>query len=602
MGIFAIYNYGAKRLIATVVAIAATISAMATAVPVGGLKYSVNHDGTCIINGTVASKISGPLTIPSRVTVGGRQYTVTAIDSYAFTNQPGITELTIPSTVTTIGTEAFRNCSSIEEVTIPASVTFIGERTFTGCSSLRKIVLEDGPQTLELEHYYNLFYHHYFFFTECPLEEVYLGRNLHYLIDYNDPFRDQTNLKEVKIGPSVTSIGSYSFYDCPNLATLEIANSVTEIGPSAFSNATSLTKLHLPQSVTKIGAFAFSGCTELADLTLPGSVTLIGEGAFFGCTSLPSVSIPNSVKQIDPGAFFGCKNIKQVHIGQQVDSIGSHCFNGIDEEATVYVSNPSPAAIDHTTFPEHTINLHIYVPEDSLTAFQEHYYWCRFENLEGWNGNSNIRFARGTLSYLVTSTSNHTVELSLTPQAASRAAAGELVIPASVTHDGTTYTVAGIAASGFENAEISNLTLPGTIEYVGETTFKGVYGMERLRINSVTPPAANPNSFDLETYFMTILEVPQSAVAEYQRHAVWGQFFVQAIPANPTAIDNVAADRTGITVENGCITVPSGESAEVYSLSGILVASTARNGQIISGLPHGVYVVRLADKSVKVSL
>ena len=52
----------------------------------------------------------------------------------------------------------------------------------------------------------------------------------------------QIYLANVKISNSVTSLGTFVFYDCSSLTSVEIPNSVTEID-SAFNDCTSLTSI-----------------------------------------------------------------------------------------------------------------------------------------------------------------------------------------------------------------------------------------------------------------------------------------------------------------------------------------------------------------------
>ena len=61
-----------------------------------------------------------------------------------YEEEPGVTEVVIPSGVTSIGQEAFYNCSSLTLVMIPDGVTSIGDWTFDGCSSLTSVTISDS--------------------------------------------------------------------------------------------------------------------------------------------------------------------------------------------------------------------------------------------------------------------------------------------------------------------------------------------------------------------------------------------------------------------------------------------------------------------------
>ena len=88
---------------------------------------------------------------------------------------------------------------------------------------------------------------------------------------------------------SVTSIGSWAFYECDGLTSITIPNSVTSIGICAFEDCTGLTSVTIPESVTSIGDCTFYGCTGLTSVIIPNSVTWIGREAFVGCESLRKV-------------------------------------------------------------------------------------------------------------------------------------------------------------------------------------------------------------------------------------------------------------------------------------------------------------------------
>ena len=166
----------------------------------------------------------------TEVTIGN---SVTTIGKGAFENCTGLTEVTISNSVTSIGDGAFSGCTGLVEITIPNSVTSIGNYAFRDCSSLKSLTIEDGDSELKLG--YNgsnegLFY-------DCPIETLYLGRNLSYNTNSSfgySPFYSINKLKSVTIGNSVTSIGESAFDHCTGLISVTIGNSVTSIGNYAF--------------------------------------------------------------------------------------------------------------------------------------------------------------------------------------------------------------------------------------------------------------------------------------------------------------------------------------------------------------------------------
>ena len=171
---------------------------------------------------------------------------LTIVGDYQFYTSDGIhslvnyigndTEIVLPDSYNgenyKIGDYAFYGCSSLTAITIPEGVTSIGDYAFDNCTALKKVIIEDGSSTLSLG--YNgssqgLFY-------ECPLEEVYLGRNLSYSSgSYSSPFYNKDALTNVTIGNEVTQISEYAFYGCDNIHSLTIPSGVLSIGSNAFS-------------------------------------------------------------------------------------------------------------------------------------------------------------------------------------------------------------------------------------------------------------------------------------------------------------------------------------------------------------------------------
>ena len=331
------------------------------------------------------------------------------IDDYAFKTVDGVhyltgymgddTELTLPSDYQgenyQIRERAFYNCSSLTSITIPEGVTSIENYAFDDCSSLKSIIIEDGSTILSLG--YNDYNYDQWWavagqglFSDCPLEEVYLGRDLSYISELSygwSPFYNQTQLKDLTIGDNVTSIESYAFSYCSSLTSITIPEGVTSIGEYAFCQCSSLTSITIPESVTSIGDEAFYGCENLkmvinysdyftiekasrnngyvgyyadrvinvddvvdgyvfngnelvayfgndTELILPndyhGEAYRIGEYVFHGRSNLTSITIPASVTSIGNNAFYGCSSLTTINIPEGVTSIGERAFYGCE--------------------------------------------------------------------------------------------------------------------------------------------------------------------------------------------------------------------------------------------------------------------------------
>ena len=151
---------------------------------------------------------------------------VTSIGDNAFWHCSGLTSVTIPNSVTSIGENAFSNCSGLTSVTIGNSVTSIGGNAFEGCSGLTSVHISDLTAWCKI----------YFFVAVNNPPESNPLRYAHHL------YLNGTEITDLEIPNSVTSIGQYAFYGCSGLTTIKIPTTVAlgDIGNSAFHDCDNL--------------------------------------------------------------------------------------------------------------------------------------------------------------------------------------------------------------------------------------------------------------------------------------------------------------------------------------------------------------------------
>ncbi len=131
-------------------------------------------------------------------------------------------------------------------------------------------------------------------------------------------FNSDSNLTSFVFPKSLTYIGEDAFNNCQNLRdTLNLPSSITYIGAQAFNNCYNLKgSFNLPSSITYIADDAFSFCKGLTgSLTIPSSVTYIGQNAFAFCYGLSTI-ISLNLTPLRNVAYssFGGDTIKNLYV------------------------------------------------------------------------------------------------------------------------------------------------------------------------------------------------------------------------------------------------------------------------------------------------
>ncbi len=512
--------------------------------------------------GRVLYKYKG--TMPENTSIVVREGTA-GIGIFAFESCTGLTSIEIPNSVTSIGNSAFYGCSGLTSIVIPKSVTNIGNHAFDGCTSLKDLRIEDGESILFLGCNYDkgLFY-------DCPLETLYLGRDLDYnnTDSYNgpSPFMDIETLQSIVVGNSVTSIGNIAFAGCSGLTSIEIPNSVTSIGRYAFWYCSALTSIEIPNNVTSIERYTFYNCDGLTSVVIPNNVTSIGESAFYWCDGLTSVTIGNSVTSIGERAFCNCTGLTSITIPNSVISIGEQAFYICTGLTSATIGN-SVTSIGESAFHGCTGLTSITIP-NSVTSIGNK----AFENCTGLtsvvvDGNNTKYDSRENCNAII-ETETNTLILGCKNTAIPNSVTSiggwafsgcsgltSVVIPNSITSIGW--------AAFSDCSGLTSVVIPNSVTSIGDYAFSDCSNLASVTVESEMPPTIYNETFYNVNNSTCTLYVPYGAKDAYASTNGWSEF------TNIVELEKPITEVTVTIDQYGCATYCSPFALDFSNVEGL---------------------------------
>ncbi len=318
----------------------------------------------------------------------------TEIGGGAFNAQTEIVEIRIPASVQKIGDNAFANCVSLKRVVFAKGSVLqeIGKAAFLNCSSLESINLEDcnslttlgagtssdggvfaGCKNLKSLKFGSALttIGSYQFEDHSYVEEVDFSAcgQLQELPSYL--FQDNIYIKSVKFPSSITFFGgTYTFDGCTNLSRI---NSDEE-GTIDLSGLTNLQYLYSsakpaasfkPETSTGT-TYTFQDCTSIKKVILPESLEFIGGSAFKNCTSLTEIVGLENVIGLASSSIFQNTGLTSVTIGSGVKTLGSSLFQGCAQLTSITFEAPE----NFSTLPGSLIRDCTSLTEFDLTQFE----------------------------------------------------------------------------------------------------------------------------------------------------------------------------------------------------------------------------------------
>ena len=318
-----------------------------------------------------------------------------------------------------------------------------------------------------------------------------------------------------KIGGSTGGLRG-AFNSCVNLSgSLIIPEGVEEIGPAAFGGCTSLTgKLVLPSTLKILGSKdcytpgwdgVFYGCNFVCELIIPDGVEVIGGGTFGGCKNFyGEIRLPDGLQWLGPGAFEGSENFTgDIIIPQGVTSIPYNCFNGTWVGGAL-VLHDGVTTIGDGAFANTGLKGELRLPRDLEVISHNVFYNCDFsgelvlpENL----------YTIGDKAF-----------------AYNWRLMGVLEIP---------ENVISIGAGAFAQCRsLEGVIFPEGLESIRYNTdwfedggaFQNCFGIGRIVCKGTIPAYVQEGAFHGVPKDNFTLEVPESAIAQYQAATGWKEF------------------------------------------------------------------------------
>ena len=471
------------------------------------------------------------------------------IPAYLCYNMDSLKTVTIPNSVTSIGREAFCYCSSLTSATIGNSVTSIERYAFYGCSSLKHV--------------------------EWNVKN-------HTDFDYNNrPFYNQPSIQSFTFGEDVEYIPAYLCYDMDSLTSITIPNSVTSIGSRAFEDCSSLTSVTIGNSVTSIEESAFDGCSSLASVTIPNSVTSIEYSAFRDCpidTVYSRNPIPPQLKSSYSAKPFNSQPVCYIPCGATSSYKNSSWKDYMSKfvEGNFYFLNTSVSdslagrietirelTCDEATFQAiPNVGYEFVQWSDGVTdalrtldLTQDTTLIAEFRQLFDGKCGDNLYWKHYDDKIIIHG------EGTMYDYAADSVPWYQFrdIVKTVEVFDGAT-SIGNNAFALCKN--LNTLTLPGTIENIGENAFAGCTKLYDIYCFAMEPPTAYESSF---VNYNAFLHVPCDNQRVYLLDILFGNFkYVECIEAETAPTDTVVVTPSFNDAE---FIWPSNSSADSYTLA-----------------------------------
>ena len=323
------------------------------------------------------------------------------------------------------------------------------------------------------------------------------------------------SLNRIVLPDTLKSIGSNAFYGCKYLSgSLIIPEGVTEIKRGAFNGCIGLNGiLSLPSTLKKLGnrgeddmgdegtdyyGGVFQNCRNLTgNLILPDNLELIRGYCFSGCSGLyGELRLPAKLKRMGNCAFSYCSGFSgSLSIPQGITALPSEAFHNCGFNGTLTLHD-GITNIANDAFANCHFKGELHLPK-SLKVISENVF-CN-------NDFSGTLTLPSTLTHIGSNAFANNWRLM-----------GVLDIP---------NEVESIGESAFSNCKmLEGIIFPESMETIRQGAFSDCFGITSIRCKGTMPAHIESGAFDGVAKDNFTLEVPESAIQQYQAANGWKDF------------------------------------------------------------------------------
>lgn len=481
----------------------------------GGVKVIPNPDGSMYSHTEVV--------LPETVSYEGTEYAVTEIGSMAFNQCADLISVTIPKSVTTVASKAFYECSGLRYVEIADGSTPL---SFTDNYQFWTSPLDSAYIGRNLENSSGSRYGGNSPFVGSnsskitPIKKVEFGDSV--TIVNTRLFQYSASLESIVFGDNVTEILSNAFGDCTSLNSLVLPASVTTID-RAFSSCDNISRVvclaQTPPSLSgfpsvKATLYVPEGCLEayqsdavwgneryfakiidapyVPDFMVDGiKYSVVGKGqvavvAINGTTKYEGdIVLPETVTYdgatytlttICSGAFYNCYNLEFVSIPATVTEIEEEAFYGCSLRIECKAMTP-PACVSRSFY---NVSGKVYIPEGTLELYQAATGWKDFTNLIDATYVPDFTIDGVTYTQLGKESVGVTLIEPVSIDGYGRWIS-EIVLPATVEHEGITYRLTEICSTGLSGSSwLRSIVIPEGVKVIRSSAFYNNRGLETV--------------------------------------------------------------------------------------------------------------------------